>query len=147
MLIHDVGGSKMVKFAWGVLALAGLSSLAVACGSAGTTDAQAALDASVSSPVPSAQPASPFVSEAPQIRPSGDTAARNLFGGVNRRSPFVPLDDPEFLVAEDASFLGDDNLVLGLYIEGQARAYPVGMVYYHHVVNDTVDGRPILITY
>ena len=137
----------MIKFSWSILALAGLSSLALACGSAETTDTPAALGEDVSSLAPTAERALPSVSEVPRVQPSGDTAAQNVFGGVNRRSPFVPLDNPEFLTAEDASFLGDDNLVMGLYIEGQARAYPVGMVYYHHVVNDTVDGRPILVTY
>jgi hypothetical protein len=125
---------QIVKSSWGIMATAGLSLLALACGSAETTDPQAALGDGGSSP-------------APTIQSSGIMASQNSFGGFNRRSPFVPLDDPEFLTAEDASFLGDDNLVMGLYIEGQSRAYPIGMVYYHHVVNDTVDGRPMLITY
>ena len=64
-----------------------------------------------------------------------------------RRTPFVPLDSPEVLWGEEAGYLSDDELVLGLEWEGQARAYPVRMIKYHHVVNDSVDGRPILITY
>jgi hypothetical protein len=59
----------------------------------------------------------------------------------------VPLDNPEFVTAAQASYLLDDELVLGLFAEGEARAYPVRMVFYHHVVNDTVGGRPILVTY
>ena len=64
-----------------------------------------------------------------------------------RRSPFVPLDHPEFVTAGQASYLSDDELVLGLYAEGEARAYPVRMVFYHHIVNDLVGGSPILVTY
>ena len=137
--------SQRDKFTWGVLALAGLSSLALACGPVETTSAPTAVAGDVSASAPTVESAP--APEVPQIQPSGDTAARTLFGGANRRSPFVPLDNPEFLIAEDALFLGDDNLVMGLNIEGQARAYPIGMVYYHHVVNDNVDGRPMLVTY
>ena len=64
-----------------------------------------------------------------------------------RRTPFVPLDSPELLRVEEAEYLSDDDLVLGLEWQGQARAYPVSMLTYHHVVNDTVAGRPVLITY
>ena len=133
------------KIAWGVLALAGMSSLALACGPSETSTTPAALGEPAS--VATVQPASPSTSEALPIQPSGDVAALDLSGGANRRSPFVPLDNPEFLTAEDASFLGEDNLIMGLELEGQARAYPIAMVYYHHVVNDTVDGRPMLVTY
>ncbi|MDP6513772.1 MAG: DUF3179 domain-containing (seleno)protein [SAR202 cluster bacterium] len=135
------------KIAWGVLALAGMSSLALACGPSETSATPAALGEPASSSPPTVQPASPSASEVPLTQSSGDAAARDLSGGANRRSPFVPLDNPEFLTAEDASFLGDDNLIMGLELEGQARAYPIGMVYYHHVVNDMVDGRPMLVTY
>jgi hypothetical protein len=136
--------SQRDKFTWGVLALAGLSSLALACGAVETTSVPTAVVGDVSTSAPIVESAS--APEAPQIQPSGDSV-RSLFGGANRRSPFVPLDNPEFLIAADALFLGDDNLVMGLNIEGQARAYPIGMVYYHHVVNDNVGGRPMLVTY
>ena len=64
-----------------------------------------------------------------------------------RGSRFVPLDTPIFLTAEEGAYLPDDDLVLGLEWMGEARAYPVRMVTYHHIVNDVVAGRPILITY
>ena len=67
--------------------------------------------------------------------------------GFRRRSPFVPLDNPVLLTAEEASYLADDELVLGLEWKGSARAYPIGMVTFHHIVNDTVEGTPLLITY
>ena len=64
-----------------------------------------------------------------------------------RRTPFVPLDNPEFIAAHEATDLGDDELVLGLDWQGKARAYPIRMLTYHHIVNDTVAGSPLLITY
>ena len=60
---------------------------------------------------------------------------------------FVPLDNPVFLTVEEASYLADDDLVLGLEWQGAARAYPIAMVTFHHVVNDTIEGTPLLITY
>ena len=65
----------------------------------------------------------------------------------SRRTPFVPLDNPIFLSSSEATYLEDDELVLGLEFGGEARAYPTQMMWYHHIVNDTVAGQPILITY
>ena len=65
----------------------------------------------------------------------------------SRRTPFVPLDNPVMLGAEENSYVGDDELVLGLSFEGEARAYPIQMLTFHHIVNDTVAGSPLLVTY
>ena len=64
-----------------------------------------------------------------------------------RRTPFVPLDNPAALTVQEATYLGDDELVLGLELQGEARAYPIRMVRFHHIVNDTVAGRLFLIIY
>ena len=68
-------------------------------------------------------------------------------GPQGRRGGFVPLDDPAFISASTAAFLGDDELVLGYDRDGEARAYPVSMMFWHHIINDTVQGRPLLATY
>lgn len=60
---------------------------------------------------------------------------------------FVPLTDPAFLPAGMAGNLEPDEYVLGVEWNGEARAYPVGMMAYHHIANDQVRGSPILITY
>ena len=60
---------------------------------------------------------------------------------------FVPLDNPQFLAAHDAGYLGDEDLVLGVEWAGQFRAYPLRMLRFHHIVNDTLDGKPLLVTY
>jgi hypothetical protein len=59
----------------------------------------------------------------------------------------VPLDQPVFLAASESGYLPRGDLVLGLEWLGEARAYPIRMLTYHHIVNDTVAGRPLLITY
>jgi hypothetical protein len=45
------------------------------------------------------------------------------------------------------SALGDDALVLGLEHGGEAHAWPIRYLVYHHQVQDTVGGQPVLATY
>ena len=59
---------------------------------------------------------------------------------------FIAVDNPR-LVEPGDSTLGDEDLVLGYRRDAVARAYPVGMVSFHHVINDTVEGEPLLITF
>ena len=59
----------------------------------------------------------------------------------------MPLDTPAFLTAEEATYLSEDDLVLGLEWEGEHRAYPIRMIWFHHIVNDAVGGQPLLVTY
>jgi hypothetical protein len=39
------------------------------------------------------------------------------------------------------------DLVIGLEIAGQARAYPLRILVWHEIVNDTLAGVPVLVTY
>jgi hypothetical protein len=40
-----------------------------------------------------------------------------------------------------------DRLVVGVEIDGQARAYPLQFIGYHHQVRDTINGAPVLVSY
>ena len=40
-----------------------------------------------------------------------------------------------------------NKLVIGIAINGQAKAYPIEIIGYHHQVQDTVGGEPVMITY
>ena len=42
---------------------------------------------------------------------------------------------------------GRDKLVIGVALRGEARAYPIEVIGYHHQVKDTVGGQPVLVTY
>lgn len=59
---------------------------------------------------------------------------------------FIAVDNPR-LVGPGASTLEVDDLVLGYERDGVARAFPVGMVSFHHIINDTVNGKPLLVTF
>jgi hypothetical protein len=59
-----------------------------------------------------------------------------------------PIDDPQFVtVAEADAWLSDTEPVLLLDIDGDERAYPVQILIWHEIVNDTVGGVPVAITY
>ena len=58
------------------------------------------------------------------------------------------IDDPVFIDVEAANaFLDDSDRVIGIYINGEARAYPQRILVWHEIVNDRVDGDPVSITY
>ena len=59
---------------------------------------------------------------------------------------FKPFDRPSF-AAPDQSKLDPEEKVIAVNIRGQARAYPIRIISYHHVINDRVGGLPIVATY
>jgi hypothetical protein len=59
---------------------------------------------------------------------------------------FHPYDSPAFASA-DAVKVDSDDRVLAVKLGQEARAYPIRTMGYHHIVNDTVGGVPIAVTY
>ena len=58
------------------------------------------------------------------------------------------IDDPEYYSAEEANEeYAPDELVLGVEFNGEARAYSVGLLSRHEIVNDTVGGIKLSITW
>lgn len=86
-------------------------------------------------------------------RPAADAQGA---GGLPRRQPLrgpgkdgIPaIDDPAFQAAAEAdAWLDDGDRVVGLYHDGEARAYPQSILVWHEIVNDTVAGENIAVTY
>lgn len=59
---------------------------------------------------------------------------------------FAPLAGPTFVAAAGAPLPADD-VVMAVLQGGAARAYPVRIMAYHHVLNDELGGVPLVITY
>jgi hypothetical protein len=58
------------------------------------------------------------------------------------------IDEPRFVTVGDAdAWIGDDELVLGIIYKGVKRVYPLQILVWHEIVNDTIAGDPLLITY
>jgi Protein of unknown function (DUF3179) len=60
---------------------------------------------------------------------------------------FKPLPNASFATANDAGFVSDGDMVLAVELNGDSAAYPVRQIAYHHVVQDTIGGIPVLVTY
>jgi hypothetical protein len=58
-----------------------------------------------------------------------------------------PIDEPRFVATAEAGFLGECELVIAVALNGSARAYPVQILLFHEIVNDTIAGIPVTITY
>jgi len=58
-----------------------------------------------------------------------------------------PLNDPEWLTAENAAHMRPDDPILGFYLENKAWAVPLWIIRLPHVANLTLDGKPVLITF
>lgn len=56
-------------------------------------------------------------------------------------------DNPEVETAEEATWLEDDDIVFGIVINGEARAYPRRIMEVREMVNDTLGGRDLGIPY
>jgi hypothetical protein len=51
------------------------------------------------------------------------------------------------LAAVSANIVPARQLVIGVFMNGEAKAYPIEIIGYHHQVRDTVGGTPIMVTY
>ena len=60
---------------------------------------------------------------------------------------FNPLPNAAYAKAADAPFVTDDDRVLSVTIGGESVAYPIRLMAYHHLVEDTVGSVPIVATY
>ncbi len=90
-------------------------------------------------------------------------AAFFSFSAFNLENSLVPQDEilsggppkdgipailkPNFIKASEANFLKPDDRVIGVRINGEARAYPIKILNLHEAVNDTLSGQPFVVTF
>ena len=70
-----------------------------------------------------------------------------ILNGGPGRDGIRSLDYPAFVSAGDAAFLKDKDRVLGLELNGVARAYPIRILNYHEIVNDAFGDHAVVVTY
>ncbi len=64
------------------------------------------------------------------------------------RDGIPAIDAPRFVGVDAASvFVSPDDPVLSLHLDGAAKAYPLSILMRHEIVNDTLAGVPVAITY
>jgi hypothetical protein len=76
-----------------------------------------------------------------------DVPYADIMQGCQARDCIPPIDAPVFVNAEQAEHVRDTDLVLGVVIKGDARAYPQLIMNYHEIVNDTIAGKPVAVTF
>jgi len=68
-------------------------------------------------------------------------------GGGPPKDGIPSIDNPVFADVSDSSFMSDSDIVIGLEINGEVKAYPLSIMVWHEIVNDNVGGTPVAITY
>ncbi len=69
-----------------------------------------------------------------------------LSGGVPKDG--IPaVDNPAFVQVRDAKDLTDTEPVIGLIVNGVAKAYPLTILIWHEIVNDSIGGVPVSVTF
>ena len=58
-------------------------------------------------------------------------------GGGPPKDGIPSIDDPTFASVSESQFMSDSDTVIGLEINGDARAYPLFILVWHEIVNDT----------
>ena len=64
-----------------------------------------------------------------------------------RRDQIPPVTDPKYIQAADDKDLGPMEPVISVIINGDARAYPLRILLWHEIVNETIGGVPVLVSY
>ena len=70
-----------------------------------------------------------------------------ILGGGPPRDGIPSIDSPKFILAPEVNWLFSDCRNIGLYIEGDILVYPLAILNWHEIVNDTVGGVPVSITF
>jgi len=71
-----------------------------------------------------------------------------IFSGGPPRDGIPPIDSPRFESVESAdTWIEDVEPVIILEVNDDVRAYPLQILIWHEIVNDEVDGQPVVVTF
>ncbi len=68
-------------------------------------------------------------------------------GGGPPKDGIPSIDNPVFADVSGSQFMSDSDTVIGLEINGEAKAYPIFILVWHEIVNDKVGETPVSVTY
>ena len=69
-----------------------------------------------------------------------------VLSGGPQKDQIPAIDQPQFVTPRN-SIYNMSEIVLGLAVNGEAKAYPYSILNWHEIINDTVGGYPVSITY
>ncbi len=93
---------------------------------------------------------SQFEDMAEMMNPDADIVidAREIMWGGVRVDGIPPLEFPLQIFPEEAAdWINDSDVVVGVELDGDARAYPIRIIAWHEMVNDTIGGIPVSLAY
>ena len=70
-----------------------------------------------------------------------------IISGGPPKDGIPAIDDPKFISIAKATALSDREPVIGIEINGDARAYPLGVLMRHEIANDVIGGKPVIVTF
>jgi len=70
-----------------------------------------------------------------------------ILSGGPPKDGIPSIDKPRTVPIAEATSLTDKEPVIGLVINGKARAYPLRILTWHEIVNDELGGVPVTVTY
>ena len=70
---------------------------------------------------------------------------------IKRAAPekdYIPsIDDTKWLSASEQSLLSNEDEVISVTVGAETRAYPLRILVWHEIVNDTIGDTPVVVTY
>ncbi len=98
-----------------------------------------------------------------EAQASGPAALRGRGGGFDMSQHSIPLEEihsggppkdgipavsnPVISMASEQDFMLPEDRVIGIIVDGKARAYPLRLLNHHECVNDELGGKAIAVTY
>lgn len=70
-----------------------------------------------------------------------------IMSGGPPKDGIPALTSPDYISAAEADFMRDDEQVLGVFLNGIARAYPTRILSWHELVNDRFRDLPVLVSW
>ncbi|MEQ9216885.1 MAG: DUF3179 domain-containing protein [Cyclobacteriaceae bacterium] len=70
-----------------------------------------------------------------------------VYDGGPGKDGIPALENPLMITADEATTLSDDELVVGVVLDGQARAYSHQVLDWHEIINDQIGQHPFALTY
>lgn len=70
-----------------------------------------------------------------------------VFDGGPGKDGIPALVNPDFVAADAANYLSEDDLVIGVKYRNEVKAYPHPILDWHEIINDELAGKPVTINY
>lgn len=95
---------------------------------------------------PTAEPTDSPQDQVPQRNPRGEVPGNLRVSWLIPFDGIRPVYNPQFATVDDAP-LADDELIIGISLDGEAKAYPITVLRFREMVNDELAGIPTLVTW